>query len=155
MINKVENKYGNLLNNIEKDYTQALVINKKRAENQMRDRYGNLMDEVVSPLDSFYDNVFKVNEENRKYREEEEKASKERQIRIAASLKQDELDFKERQESYLQLINDMEKQKLTEAKKLEEQRKKEDNHNKLLSKIESMMEVSPQMAVALAKTSRK
>lgn len=155
MINKVENKYGNLLNNIEKDYTQALVINKKRAENQMRDRYGNLMDEVVSPLDSFYDNVFKVNEENRKYREEEEKASKERQIRIAASLKQDELDFKERQESYLQLINDMEKQKLTEAKKLEEQRKREDNHNKLLSKIESMMEISPQMAVALAKTSRK
>ena len=141
--NNTENRYGNLLNkftNNERNYATESQIKKK--EEEMKDRYGNLLDNVERPEDRLYDTVSRIGDTNRAYRNKQAKDYEDSLRRMEERREQKSMEEKERMEANCRLINEMEnkrQQKLSaEAKKYEAEKRERESRIQSVRAMENL-----------------
>lgn len=141
--NNTENRYGNLLNkftNNERNY--ATESQTKKKEEEMNDRYGNLLDNVERPEDILYDTVSRIGDTNRAYRDKRAKEYEDSQRRMEERREQKAMEEKERMEANQRFLNEMEnkrQQKLSdEAKKYEAEKRERESRVQSVRAMENL-----------------
>lgn len=141
--NNTENRYGNLLNkftNNERNY--ATESQTKKKEEEMKDRYGNLLDSIERVEDRLYKTVSRIGDTNRAYRNKQAKDYEDSLRRMEERREQKAMEEKERMEANQRFLNEMEnkrQQKLSdEAKKYEAEKRERESRIQSVRAMENL-----------------